>query len=220
MTTTDITIKISRLQTALDADTMKLTDTANRMSDIANQISALIKTNERLNQEHVNLQNSTAKQTKLLAKYRKREVRDTQVSKKQAYCDLCIEYSVRDVDNEAQEMDIRERWKGMLTDEIIAEVHRQHFENLVGCEYEELEILDDDAPDIRLLPGGYEEDCLGRRQDDDSEAFDCCSKRFAWNYIDIPREEIGLYTENNKFGLSFSLDTTLSDITHGGCYAS
>jgi hypothetical protein len=215
MATTDISIKIARLQTTLEADTQKITDTANRMSDIANQIAELTKTNERLKQEHINLQNSAIRQNTLLVKYRKREVRYIQDHKKQAYRARCIEYLVRDIDNEAQEMDIRERWKGMLTDEIISEVHRQHFENLVGCKYEELEILDDDAPDIRLLPGGYEDDCLGRRQDDDSEAFDCCSKRFAWNYIDIPREKIGLY---NECDLSFSLDTTLSDITHGGCY--
>jgi len=217
MTTTDITIKISRLQTALDADTLKLTDTVNRVSDITNQIATLTKTNERLNHELVNLQNSTAKQTRLLAKYNKRQDRYTQERKKKAYCDRCIEYSVRDVDNEAQEMDIRERLTVMLTDEIIAEVHHQHFENIVGCEYEELEILDEDN-DIRLLPDGYEEDCLGRREDDDPEAFDCCSKRFAWNYTDLSRNAIGLYTENNKFGLSFSIDSTLADITHGGKY--
>ena len=48
MATTDISIKIARLRTTLEADTQKLTDTANRMSDIANQIAELTKTNERL----------------------------------------------------------------------------------------------------------------------------------------------------------------------------
>jgi len=48
MTTTDITITNFRLQTAWDADTQKLIDNTNRISDIENQIAALTKTIERL----------------------------------------------------------------------------------------------------------------------------------------------------------------------------
>ena len=136
---------------------------------------------------------------------------ESQIRKKNSYGVRCINYAVSDTDNEAQETEIRERLALMSLDEIIEEVHHKYFEDMVGCKYDELELLKY-GNDIHLLPNGYETDCLDRLEGEDLGAFDCCDKRFAWSYIDLSKKTIGLYTE------SFTLDTTLKDITRNGQY--
>ena len=126
--------------------------------------------------------------------YQTAELTKTNNRLKQAYRVRCIEYLLRDIDIEAQETDIIERLNVMPTEEIIYKVHHQHFKNIVGCDYDELEILDEDC-NIRSLP---EQICL---------------EPTVWTSINIHRECIGLYNGTDECGHSFSLDTKLVDIS-------